>query len=100
MYGAPSALQEMRNSELAEDGTPPSGGGEVEWAEPSPLGHAGRCPLLPLLLLSTAGEGGGRGDEASRWQLGECGLGGWQPGEAAASRERGAGVGSKKEATP
>lgn len=65
--------------------------------EPSPLGHAGRCPFLPLPLLRPAGEGGGKGDGASRWQLGDCGLCGWQPGEAAASGERGVrGWGAKR----
>lgn len=68
---------------------PPSRGGEVRQAEPSPLGHAGRCPFLPLPLLRAAGEGGGKGDGASRWQLGDRGLCGRQPGEAAASGERG-----------
>lgn len=52
------------------------------------MGHAGRCPFLPLLLLRAAGEGSGKGDGASRWQRGDYGLCGWQPREAEASRER------------
>lgn len=89
MDGAQSVPLEVGDREPAKDVRPSFGGGEVRQAEPSPLGHAGRCPFLPLPLLRAAGEGGGKGDGASRWQLGDRGLCGRQPGEAAASGERG-----------
>lgn len=93
-YGAPSAPLEVRNREFAEDAHPSFWGRRGGVGRALPLGARRAVPLPPHPSPQAAGEGDGKGDGASRWQFGDCGLCGWQPGEAAASRERGAGVGS------
>lgn len=101
MYGALSALLEVRSRELEEDVNPTFWGRRGEVARALPLGARRAVPLPPPPTPQACGGGRWQG----RWGIKMAAWGLWAVWLAARGGsglwgKRGAGVGSKKEATP